>query len=252
MKLELFIIGFFFCYGMFTLQRPGFLLDFLPRLWKLFPKYLHEPLYSCGVCVSSFWGIIFLFLVWTQLYCIAYLIAFCGGCALLDRAVKFFEYGYRYSPVKPLSNYSYLENMGFRDSLIESFLVMQVEKNISIIEIGGYTPQLRPFSKYYTVDKELGDDIIGKYIMYPYFILIKGLAFEGNFDYLLNLLSAYNCKGFIIEGSLSGESKRQLQWIQDTFPEVIRLPYMTGIDCEAPDHCGGDINNRIILIKPLA
>ena len=77
-------------------------------------------------------------------------------------------------------------------------------------------------------------------------------SFEGNFDYLLNLLSAYNCKGFIIEGSLSGESKRQLQWIQDTFPEVIRLPYMTGIDCESPDHCGGDINNRIILIKPLA
>ncbi len=108
LELQLIIAGAFFCYGMFTLQRKGFLLEGLKNTWLKLPKALHEPLFSCGVCVTSIWGTIFIlcqFLIRKYVaadYIILaeipfYIIAMCGICAVVDRAVKFFEVGYGYS-----------------------------------------------------------------------------------------------------------------------------------------------------------
>jgi len=253
-----FTIGAFFCYGMYTIQRNGFLLDGLQKLWLKFPKQIHEPLYSCGVCVSSIWGCVYListFLIGKHIpieYQLLaniplYIISFGGVCALVDRAVKFFEYGYRYTQIKPLSNYSYLENYEFRDTMIQCFLNELIEKQVQIIEIGGRTQSLIGYEKYVSFEKMEGSDIINSYIGSEYFILIKGLAFEGNFNYLLNLLS--NSNGFIIESSLGGDSGKQLNWILDEHKKVIRIPYMTNDSCDSPTHCGGNINNRIVVIK---
>ena len=103
--------GAMFCYGVFTLQRKNFLFDKLPILWKKFPKKFHEPLFECGVCVSSFWGIIFTISQYfiheyiDKRYILLanipfYIIAMCGICAVVDRAVKFFENGYGYNKPK--------------------------------------------------------------------------------------------------------------------------------------------------------
>lgn len=254
----LFIIGAFFCYGMFTIQRSGFLLDWLPYLWKKFPKGVHEPLFSCGVCVSSIWGIIYLvstFLinkfVPTEFLILAniplYIISFGGMCAVIDRAVKFFEYGYRYTQIKPLSNYSYLENYEFRDTMIQCFLNELIAKGIQIIEIGGTTKSLLGYEKYKSFEKQEGNDIINSYIGLQYFVLIKGIAFEGNFSYLSALLS--NASGFIVEGSLAGDSGKQINWILDENKNVIKLPYITNCSDESPTHCAGNINNRLVIIK---
>lgn len=108
LELQLIIAGAFFCYGMFTLQRKGFLLEGLKNTWLKFPEALHEPLFSCGVCVTSIWGTTFIlcqFLIrkyvaadYTILAEIPfYIISMCGICAVTDRAVKFFEVGYGYS-----------------------------------------------------------------------------------------------------------------------------------------------------------
>lgn len=256
--IDILILGAFFCYGVFTIQRNGFLLDFLPKLWKKFPKALHEPLFSCGICVSSIWGTLFILSynyiqksisVENQLFAMLpfYLLAFVGFTALIDRAVKAFEYHYHYTQIKPLSNYSYLENYSFRDSMIECFLTDVINKGILLLEVGGITEKYKDLPKYASYDKSNGCDVIGTYIGEDYFLLIKGLAFEGNFDYLMGLIA--NSQGFIIEGSLAGDSGKQLNWILDKYPSVISMPYMTNSCVESPTHCAGDINNRIVLIK---
>lgn len=258
--LNLMLTGAFFCYGVFTLQRKGFLLDKLPKLWKKLPKALHEPLFACGVCVTSIWGIVFI----VSQYFIDrfapvenrllinlpfYIIAMCGVCALVDRAVKSFEYNYKYNSIPPMSDYSYLSNYQFRDNLITSFLDDVVVRQVTIIEIGGMTEFLKKYDRYYSVDKQDGKDA-----MYltpsPDFILIKGLMFEGNFDHLLNILSA--ARGFVIEGSLGGESGKQLNWIMDRFHPVIKIPYtLNDLNTAQPPHCG-DVHNRVVLVKPLS
>jgi len=151
--LQLVITGAFFCYGMYTIQRPNFLLDKLPKLWKLFPKSMHEALFSCGICVSSIWGTFFLLsqfaiseffpLRYQILASIPfYIVAMCGICAVFDRAVKFFEYGYKYSGIVPESDYSYLNKFEFRDTLYECFLQAAIKKDYPIIEVGGLTENL--------------------------------------------------------------------------------------------------------------
>jgi len=253
MTLSNFLIGAFFCYGIFTIQRPGFFADFLRDLWRKFPKALHEPLFECGVCVSSIWGGIYILSITfipVQFMFPFYLISFAGVCALLDRAVKFFEYGYKYNPKPRAANYSYLEQFKFRDNLFQCFLSDVVNKGVQIVEIGGLSNINGAGGNYISFDKANGGiDVMGKYFSDQYFIIIKGLMFEGDFDYLKSLLS--NATGFIVEGSLSGQSKTQLQWIEEAFEGVIRLPYMTGIDAKAPEQCGGDVNNRIVLIKQI-
>ncbi len=256
--LEILILGAFFCYGVFTIQRNGFMLDFMPKFWKKFPKGLHEPLFSCVICVSSIWGGLFLFAynyiqknIATDnqlLYMIPfYLLAFVGFTALIDRAVKAFEYTYKYTQIKPLSNYSYLENNDIRDSMIECIINDVVSKGILLLEVGGITEKYKDLPKYASYDKSNGCDVIGTYIGEDYFLLIKGLAFEGNFDYLMGLIA--NSQGFIIEGSLAGDSGKQLNWILDKYPSVKRIPYMTDNCIDSPTHCGSDISNRIVLIK---
>ena len=252
MTINNFIVGAFFCYGAYTLQRPGFLADFMPKFWRLFPKKLHEPLFSCGVCVSSFWGIVFLILLHFNITIPIYLIAFCGACAVIDRAIKYFEYGYKYNPIPDLSNYSYLDNNDFRSTMIKSFLDPVISDNVDIIEIGGETDFLVKYRNYSSYDKLRQRDILNAYFSNPYFILVKGIAFEGSFLQFLNLLSSPYCKGFVIEGALSGISKTQITWILDKH-NVIKMPYFLSnsldTSIEAPDHCGGDVDSRIILIK---
>lgn len=262
--LELVIVGAFFCYGCFTLQRTGFLLQKLPKLWKaVFPKSMHEALYSCGICVSSIWGIVFILsqffilkYVPVQYQLLAnipvYIVAMCGICALIDRAVKFFEYGYKYTGgVISNSDYSYLNKFEFRDKLYDCFLQAAINKDYPIIEVGGLTETLTRYPGYLSVDKKDGHDLITTVLPRDKFILVKGLAFEGNFDHLLAVLE--NSKGFIIESSIAGESGKQVQWILDKFDGIIKLNYSISnfgvIEC--PEHCGNNINNRIILIQPV-
>jgi len=261
--LQLVIVGAFFCYGWYTLQRTNFLLDKLPKFWKrFFPKAMHEALFSCGICVSSIWGITFLVchyliinFVATQYQVLAnipfYIVAMCGICAVVDRAVKFFEYGYKYSGIVPNADYSYLNKFEFRDTLYECFLQAAIKKDYPIIEIGGTTDNLTRYPGYLAVDKKDGHDVINTTLPRDKFILVKGLAFEGNFDHLLLILE--HSKGFIIESSLGGESGKQVQWILDKFDGVIKLNYSISNfgATECPDHCGSNINNRIILISPV-
>jgi len=262
--LQLVITGAFFCYGWYTLQRNGFLLDKLPKFWKrFFPKAMHEALFSCGICVSSIWGITFIL----SQFCITnfvpsqyqilvnipfYIVAMCGICAVVDRAVKFFEYGYKYTGgIVPDSDYSYLNKFEFRDKLYDCFLQAAIQKNYSIVEIGGKTDNLTRYMGYWSIDKKEGNNLIGTVLPRDKFILIKGLAFEGDFDYLLNVLA--QSKGFIVEASLSGESGKQVQWILDKFDGIIKLNYTIsnfGVS-ECPEHCGNNVNNRIILIQPV-
>jgi len=259
MSLDLLLTGAFFCYGMFTLQRPGFLLDFMRKIWKKFPEKLHEPLFSCGVCVSSFWGIVFLVLNYYGIYPIIYLIAFCGICAILDRAVKFWEYGYKYNPVPAISNYSYLENAEYRDNLIFEFVEDAIRYPsfiISIIEIGGNTPiidlETKKYRRIYRSYDKPTNDILNEYISDPYFVIIKGIAFEGNIDTLLNFLGTPNCKGFVVEGSTSGISGTQINWIKDRFKDqIIQMPYKASLSGECPEHCGSNVNERIVIVKPV-
>lgn len=261
--LNIVITGAFFCYGWYTLHRTGFLLNKLTKFWKLFPKGIHEALFSCGVCVSSIWGITFILsqfaitnfvpLKFQNLVNIPfYIIAMCGICAFLDRAVKFFEYGYKYTGgIVPDADYSYLNKFEFRDKLYDCFLQAAIEKDYWIVEIGGNTTALTRYDHYVSLDKKNGHDVIGTELPRDKFILVKGLAFEGNFDYLLQVLA--HAKGFIIESSISGESCKQVQWILDKFDGVIKLNYSIsnfGV-VECPEHCGNNINNRIILISPV-
>lgn len=251
-----------FAYGMFTIQRQNFFANGLTSVWKKhFPKQIHEALYSCGVCVSSVWGIFAFFYQYTiSHFCdgIWYLIAIspfvsicCAGIlAFIDRAVKSFEYNYRYNPITPNVNYSYLERFDARLNIYLNY-IYDVPDGVKIIEIGGFSSKLKSKlgDRYFSFDKLVGNDITKQYIEGEYFVLIQGLAFEGNMDQLLMILS--NSVGFIIEGSMSGESKRQLQQIIDNYPNIIRAPYFTSTvnKNEIPDHCGGSVDNRIVLIK---
>lgn len=262
--LNLIITGAFFCYGWYTLQRPNFLLHPLTKFWKkYFPKRLYEPLFSCGVCVSSIWGGFFIICQYLisifipqQYQLLAnipfYIVAMCGICALVDRAVKFFEYGYKYTGgIISNSDYSYLNKFEFRDKLYDCFLQAAIDKDYPIIEVGGSTQTLTRYPGYLSVDKKDGHDLLTTQLPRDKFILVKGLCFEGNFDHLLAVLQ-YS-KGFIIESSLSGESGKQIQWILDKFDGVIKLNYSISnfgvTDC--PDHCDNNVNNRIILIQPV-
>lgn len=262
--LQLVIIGAFFCYGWYTLQRNGFLLDGLPKVWKkVFPKSIHEALFSCGVCVSSIWGIVFLlsqYLITNYaplgiqpiLNIPFYIVAMCGICAILDRSLKFFEYGYKYTGgIVSNSDYSYLNKFEFRDKIYDCFLQAAIDKDYPVIEIGGETQTLTRYPGYLSVEKKDGHDLQNTVLPRDKFILIKGLLYEGNFDHLLAVLE--QSKGFIVEASISGESGKQVQWILDKFDGIIKLPYSIsnfGVT-ECPDHCGGNVNNRIILISPV-
>jgi len=262
--INIVITGAFFCYGWFTLQRNGFLLGNLPNFWrKYFPRSIHEALFSCGICVSSIWGIFFLVCHYLIINFVAkqyqilanipfYIIAMCGICALVDRAVKFFEYGYKYTGgIVPDSDYSYLNKFEFRDKLYDCFLQAAINKDYPIIEVGGLTETLTRYPGYLSVEKKDGHDLQNTTLPRDKFILVKGLAFEGNFDHLLLVLEA--SKGFIIESSIAGESGKQVQWILDKFDGIIKLNYSIsnfGVN-ECPEHCGNNINNRIILIQPV-
>lgn len=262
--LQLVITGAFFCYGWYTLQRTNFLLDKLPKFWKrYFPKAMYEALYSCGICVSSIWGIFFLVSQYLITNYVSlnlqpllsipfYIVVMCGICSLVDRAVKFFEYSYKYTGgIISNTDYSYLNKFEFRDKLYDCFLQAAIDKDYPIIEVGGNTPALTRYPGYLSIDKKEGHDLTTTQLPRDKFILVKGLCFEGNFDHLL--LALQHAKGFIIESSIAGESGKQIQWILDKFDGVIKLNYTIsnfGVT-ECPEHCDNNVNNRIILIQPV-
>jgi len=260
--LQNIIISALFSYGMYTIQRPNFFLNPLTQIWKkYFPKSIHEPLYSCGICVASIWTTVYIVYrividayLDGRIYYIAMLpilsISAAGICALIDRAVKYFEYGYRYNPVKPNVTYSYLQQFDYRINMFNGFL-QELGENIIIVEVGGFTKRIQELfgAKYYSIDKISGNEINDYSVNGNYFLVIQGLLFEGNMEHLITLIR--KSKGFIIEGSMAGESKRQMQMILDEFPDVLQMPYTTArVDHNViPEHCAGEINNRLILVK---
>lgn len=261
--IENLILAAFFAYGMFTIQRQGFILDFLTKFWKKFPKSLHEPLYSCGICVSSIWGTFYIVVNRilesyegpnVLLFRIPlYVIMSCGVTVIFDRAVKYFEYGYRYNPIKPMSDYTYLRRSYFREAFTNTLLDRVIADGVNVIEIGGRSESIaaRFGNLYNNYDKYAGISdvhvpcsIFGE----KYFVIVHGIAYEGDFNNLMALL--INSQGFLIEGSMSGVSGKQLEWVKDQFSDLVKVPFTSQFNSEkSPEHCGGNVNDRVFLIK---
>jgi hypothetical protein len=245
---------------MYTIQRPGFLADFLPKIFRKFPKSLHEPLFSCGVCVSSIWGIFYFVVQYlSEIYNISiimiplYLVALAGICVLFDRSIKSFEYNYKYNYWSKNNNYHYLAGDQARDTIVRNFILEPIHHANNIIEIGGLTESIKKMAgnRYYSLDLLNKIDASNHMFGDKYFVLIKGIAYEGDFDKLIGLLS--NSTGFIVEAAISGNSQKQINWILEAFSQqkLIKIPYQANsLETNVMD-CGSSVNQRIILIKPI-
>jgi len=51
--------------GLFSATKRGMILEH-PACWlrKKLPMWLHKPICTCMICMSSFWSIIFAFVTW--------------------------------------------------------------------------------------------------------------------------------------------------------------------------------------------
>lgn len=260
MTLTLFIIGAFFAYGMYTIQRPGFFAEPLRSIFKRLPEKLHEPFFSCGVCVSSVWGLYYLASTYYAinhgmmiLLVPNYLVALAGFCAILDRSVKFFEYGYRYNYLPKNPDYTYLSSYISRNRLTTPFVVDAIQHGRNIVEIGGFTEWIKNQAgeeRYLSYDLEQGRIIKDECFGDNYFVLIKGLCFEGQINNLISILA--NAKGFIIESSISGTSGTQVNYILDAFDQddITTIPFkINAFEKNTPAHCAGNVSDRILIIK---
>lgn len=266
--LNIFIAAMF-AYGMFTLQRPGFLLDFMRPFWKkIAPKGLHEPLFECGVCVSSIWGgscfiYLNLFTQWYYMIPVA-MIASSGMLAIVDRAVKAFEkhYGYKAAGASSCSvpqveakqekSWEYLvDSEALRSILIEGFIHRSLDKNHYLIEIGGkafYTTR----SKYQSFNDKhrlTAENMPAPYMLgYVYDVVILGLYFEGNLVLLKNLIK--NARRTYIEYSKDGESLKQLEFLTKDMNVKILIPeYTLPITGKAPAECGSVTTRSVVMLE---
>lgn len=270
--LEILLICAVASYGMFTLQRPGFLLDKLPNLWKKLPKGLHEPLFACGICVSSIWGsIFFCYLVWVEANVPEYnwwiywlpivLIGSVGVTAIIDRAVKAFEkhYGYKApSQKKDEEKWDYLlPYVELRRMLLSNFVNDNISHGHHIVEIGGCHEKWRDNNQYHWFDSlnPATDANISELIWQlrqerkEYVVVIMGLCFEGD---LRVLKRAIICsRAAFIEYSDDGISRQQVELITEGLTTRMLIPEFEINSCEtAPGQCGQINKRKVIILQP--
>lgn len=254
----------FFAYGIFTLQRPGFLLEGLRSFWKRFPKGIHEPLYSCGVCVASIWGgLAFLYVSacdYLQLPVVCFLPvvlpAGAGVTAVLDRAVKAFEkiYGYK-APPDPAApapkNWDYLLPFdSLRAQIINSFVSATLASGRKLIEIGGYHPEWNHANyQAYNSRNVFTEAALSSLKPHKYDLVLLGLLYDGDLKTLRKAVLHANT--VIIEYSDDGLSRQQVDWITEGLNVRLLIPeYEMSTDpCAAPAVCGSTNRRRILVIR---
>jgi hypothetical protein len=234
--LQIIAICSLFSYGMFTIQRPGFVLASLRTLWKKFPESIHESLFACGICVASIWGggcYIYLMLLenyapenyLTLLYLPVIIVCCSGVNAIFDRAVKAFEKHYGYHPptkYKGEMQWSYLLPYAeLRKTLVRQFLTDNLNRGHHVIEIGGYHDLYAHSKKYhaYGCNNKLDEHEILRLIHQfrnageSYSVFIMGLYYEGNLRFLKKLIQSSHVT--LIEYSDDGISRHQVELITE-------------------------------------
>jgi hypothetical protein len=271
--LQLILICSLFSYGMFTIQRPGFVLHGLRGFWKLLPEALHETFFACGVCVASLWGgscFIYVTSVDTfvpvNLQPIAYLpvaMICCSGLnAVLDRAVKAFEKHYGYQPpstAKGEQQWNYLLPYAeLRKTICRQFLVDNLNRGYHVIEIGGFQDIYSNAKRYhsYGYNNKLDEHEIVKLIHHfrttkqKYVVFIMGLYYEGNLRFLKKLIQEANVA--LIEYSDDGISRQQIDLITEGIKTKLLIPEYTinSHDQTSPTKCGSTEKRKIIILQP--
>jgi hypothetical protein len=258
-----------FAYGMFTLQRPGFLLYFLRNVWKKLPKGIHEPLFDCGVCVASLWGGLAYCLVvfvapllpgyWPQLLLLpVYIIAASGITAFMDRAVKAFEkhYGYKTPNIATgEQKWDYLLPYNtLRTLLVDSFVRESFRQGIVVIEVGGYHKEWENIKYlFYNHETTLTRGTLGQCAPYMnglrYHVVILGLCFEGDIKVLQELISG--AETAVIEYSDDGISRAQIAQITEGMEAQLYIPeFEINTEKPAPKTCGGAQKRKILYVQP--
>lgn len=264
---EAILISALFAYGMFTIQRPGFLMDWMRPVWKKFPKKMHDTLFECGVCVASLWGgSVYLYQVYLipelpavwhpLLYLPIVMIAGSGICAVVDRGVKAMEkvYGYK-APVKSIGEdkWEYLKPYEeLRRVFAESFFYNAVYHDRAIVEIGGVDTAWSRASKKYTFfshANRLSGEAVDAFIRKSgdYDVVILGLAFDGDLRELRKLIMFSHSA--LIEYSDDGISREQVEKITEYLNVKILIPEFHIGDANAPKQCGRVTKRKIIIVK---
>jgi hypothetical protein len=272
--LQLIFVCALFAYGMFTIQRPGFLLAGLRNVWRLFPASLHETLFECGICVASLWGggsYLYLLLVhqfisphyrpyfWLPVA----IISMSGICAFIDRAVKAFEKHYGYKPAvkskgedkwKYLFPYSELRKM-----MVQQFVTDNIDRNTFVVEIGGSNSKYSS-SVYYISYSDATGKLHEKEIIRliqqfnqtkgKYSVVILGLAYEGNLRALKKLIA--HSQASLIEYSDDGISRQQIELLTEGIKTKLLIPeYTINVDPkDAPAKCGSVEKRKVIILQP--
>lgn len=257
-----------FAYGMFTLQRPGFLLQGMRKTWRKFPKAIHEPLFDCGVCVSSIWGgscFIYLYLVSqlpANLQNIAQapvvLVGSAGILSFVDRAVKFFEKSYGYKPApdpskpKPKS-FEYLMPYEYlRTRMIVNYVNDCFKAGRTMVEIGGIHKEWDDNIRYrsYTKQNPFTLSALNSLKPYRFDVLILGLYFNGDLKILQKAIA--HAHTAIIEYSDDGISRQQVEWITEGLKAKLLVPEydisVNDADNCVPGECGCVAKRKFMVI----
>lgn len=267
--LQQILISSFFSYGMFTIQRPGFLMAWMRPIWKTFPKKWHETLFECGICVASLWGgLVFLYTEYiiplasnnwhTMLWLPVIMIAASGVNSFLDRGIKAFEkhYGYK-PPQKEIEGEKKWEYLMPYDSLrkifADNFVLNTIRRDEMVIEIGGLHHDWKGSANYvsYSHSSLLNQDSLAAIFGWQktYSVVIMGLAFDGDLRILKKLIE--HSHETFIEYSDDGISKQQIEQLTEGIKTKVVLPEFTIEGPQAaPKECGQVSKRKIILLKP--
>jgi hypothetical protein len=270
--LQTIIICSLFSYGAFTVQRPGFILDFMRSVWKLFPERLHETLYACGVCVASLWGgTCYVYIQWLEreqdnpyrliLWIPVILGAVSGLNAIIDRAVKAFEKQYGYKTVQKLKGedqWKYLLPYSqLRNGICRQFITDNLNRGHSVIEVGGYSELYAHAKNYHSFSAEnmLGESEMRSIMRSSiktgskYSVFILGLAFEGNLRTLKEFIKHSHVA--LIEYSDDGISRQQIELLTEGIKTKLLIPEYTINSHETPPQkCGSTEKRKVIILQP--
>jgi hypothetical protein len=271
--LEKIIVCSLFSYGIFTVQRPGFILTRLPNLWKrILPESLHEPFFACGVCVVSVWGTLcYYYMAYVQQYCTyeslrlflflpVILVCATGLNALLDRSVKSFEknYGYKTPQAKLQgeARWNYLVPYAkLRTMLVDQFVSKMKMANWLIVEVGGKNEAYARYLNYMYFDhtSRLNRDAVAQIINmqqkgYSYAVVILGLYYEGDIRDLRELIK-YSSQT-LIEYSDDGHSRDQIAYLTEGISTKMLIPEYEIYSDEKPQGCGNITRRKILILEP--